>query len=238
MVKFRPMTLEENIENVKWAYFSSGNVHDYTINYYQELADIDNELSNDEINKIITSVVENKYYENINLINEDVIRYNTIWKNFNDLYFMKLASYFKIDWPKIDIIDASVGLIAVFPRYLSRFAFSVGTRLDDSILLKVVAHETLHFMWFQKWEAIYPKIPKEEYDAPYLSWQYSEMVTDTILNHEPFVSVFNNSFKERSYEYFYSYYDGSELVMDKIDSIFCSDYEIEDKMKLGRKFLD
>ena len=62
-------------------------------------------------------------------------------------------------------------------------------------------------------------------------------LTDTILNNEPFTSTYNNAFKERSYEYFYSLYDGNELVMNKLDSIFCSDCEIEEKMKLGFEYL-
>lgn len=236
-VKFRPMTLEENIENIKQAYFSEGDVHNYTIKYYKELASIGDSLSDDKIVKTIEKAVEKKYKENIDLIKEDVKRYNSIWNNYNDLYFEELSNYFKIDWPLIDTIDASVGLIAVFPRYLDSFAFSVGTKLNDSVLIRVVAHETLHFMWFQKWRVIYPEISRNEYEAPYLSWQYSEMVTDTILNNKPFTSTFNNAFKERSYEYFYSLYDGNELVMNKLDSIFCSDCEIEEKMKLGFEYL-
>lgn len=236
-VKFRPMTLEENIENIKQAYFSEGDVYNYTIKYYKELANIGDNLSNDKIVKTIEKAVEKKYKENIDLIKEDVKRYNSIWNNYNDLYFKKLSDYFKIDWPLVDTIDASVGLIAVFPRYLDSFAFSVGTKLNDSALIRVVAHETLHFMWFQKWRVIYPEISRNEYEVPYLSWQYSEMVTDAILNNEPFTSTFNNTFKERSYEYFYSLYDGNELVMNKLDSIFCSDCEIEEKMKLGFEYL-
>lgn len=120
---------------------------------------------------------------------------------------------------------------------MDSFAFSIGTKLNDSVLIRVVAHETLHFMWFQKWRVIYPEISRNEYEAPYLSWQYSEMVTDTILNNKPFTSTFNNAFKERSYEYFYSLYDGKKLVMNKLYSIFCSDYGIEEKMKLGFEYL-
>ena len=236
-VKFRSMTLEENIDNIKQAYFANGDVRDYTIKYYKELINISDDLSNEEIVKIIEKAVSEKYKENIDLINKDVKRYNFIWNNYNDLYFRKLSDYFKIDWPLIYTIDAKVGLMAVFPRYLDSYAFSIGTKLSDSVLIRVVAHETLHFMWFQKWRVIYPEISRNQYEAPYLPWHYSEMVTDTILNNEPFSSTFNNLFKERSYEYFYSLYDGKELVMNKLDSIFCSNCEIEEKMKLGFEYL-
>ena len=52
----------------------------------------------------------------------------------------------KIEWPNnLKEISATVGLIPVFPRYLDNFSFSIGTGVDDSKLLEVCAHETLHF---------------------------------------------------------------------------------------------
>ena len=41
---------------------------------------------------------------------------------------------------------------------------------------------------------------KKEYNSPYLVWQYSEMVTDPILNNEPFSNIFD--FIEHSYDSF------------------------------------
>ena len=51
-IVFRSMTLEENIKVIKWGYFESNgllNVHDYTIQYFPELAKIDKNLSREEI---------------------------------------------------------------------------------------------------------------------------------------------------------------------------------------------
>ena len=42
-IKFIPMTLSENIEIIKWAYFENNknlDVHHYTINYFPELKEI------------------------------------------------------------------------------------------------------------------------------------------------------------------------------------------------------
>lgn len=49
-VKFRKMTLEENVDIIKWAYFannSSLDIHNYTIKCFPQLADIDKSLSED-----------------------------------------------------------------------------------------------------------------------------------------------------------------------------------------------
>lgn len=82
-VKFKKMSLKENIEIIKWAYFEDRvdlNVHNYTIQYFPELEFIDINLPQDEINKKIKEVVT-KYYEKYeNKIDSEVIRYNQLWE--------------------------------------------------------------------------------------------------------------------------------------------------------------
>ena len=61
---FREMTLEENIEVIKWAYFEDNgalSVHDFTVKYFPELANLDSNLSRDEVYKVIEEVVTSDY---------------------------------------------------------------------------------------------------------------------------------------------------------------------------------
>ena len=159
-----------------------------------------------------------------------------LWKGYNDIYLKTLASYLNIEWPNdLKEINATIGLIPVFPRYLDDFSFSVGTGIDEARLLAVCAHETLHFLWFEKWKQIHPETPRREYDSPYLVWQYSEMVTDPILNNKPFSQIFN--FNERGYDSFYELYDGSIKVMDKLRNIYSKDIPIEEKINTGFDYI-
>ena len=237
---FRKMTLEENIEIIKWAYFEDNgllSVHDYTIEYFPELADLDKSLSKDEIYKIIEKVVAKNYTKYEKEIELDVNRYNNLWEKYNDLYFTNLSKYFNVEWVNdSNIIDASVGLIPTFPRYLDTNSFSIGTNVSDIQLIEVSAHETLHFWWFIKWKKLYPEISRRQYDSPYLSWQYSEMVTDPILNNPPFNKIFD-FLEEKGYDSFYEMYDGDELVMDKLRDIYKEDISIDDKIKKGFEYI-
>ena len=64
-IEFSPMTLEENIEIIKWAFFEDTkdlNVHNYTIQYFPELSIIDLNSKKEEAYKIIRDVVT-KYYK-------------------------------------------------------------------------------------------------------------------------------------------------------------------------------
>ncbi len=57
-----------------------------------------------------------------------------------------LSKFLGVTFPQnIKQIDAYVGLIPVFLRYIDRFSFSISTGVVDWKLVEIVANETLHF---------------------------------------------------------------------------------------------
>ena len=132
-LKFRKMSLQENIELIKWAYYENDdlfNIHNFTIKYFPKLENLDNNLSTEEINKIIERVVKKKKKKRQDEIEKEIQRYNTLWEPYNNLYFQTLSNYLNINWPKDKIIiEGRVGLIPIFPRYLDSFSFSVSVNI-------------------------------------------------------------------------------------------------------------
>ena len=238
-LKFRKMSLQENIELIKWAYYENDdlfNIHNFTIKYFPKLENLDKNLSKEKINQIIENVVRESYEKHKNEKEKEIKRYNAIWQPYNDLYFKTLSNYLNISWPNnIDIVEGRVGLIPVFPRYLDSFSFSVSINMSDQQLIETCAHETLHFLWFEKWKTIYPETPRAEFESPYIVWQYSEMVTDPILNNKPFSNIFD--FQEKGYASFYEMYDGKTLVMDKLRKIYSKNITTEEKIKNGFDYI-
>jgi len=238
-LKFRSMTLDENIDIIKWAYYEDNgllSVRDFTIQYFEELGQLDENAPKEKVHQLIERVVKKDYYKYEERIKEEAVRYNNLWQKYNDIYFEVLSDYLSISWPNnLEIIEGKVGLIPVFPRYLDNFSFSVATGIDDLKLIETCAHETLHFLWFEKWKSIYPETPRREYDAPYIAWQYSEMVTDPILNNKPFSDIFK--FRERGYNSFYEIYDDQTLVMDNLRKLFAEDIEINEKINNGFDYI-
>lgn len=228
-VVFKKMSLEDNIDIIKWTYFEN-NLNTNTINCFPKLKNIDNK-SDKEINKLIEEVVREEYNLKISKIESDIKRYNDLWNKINDKYFEKLYNYFNVELDK-DEIEAYVGIIPTFPRYLDKLSFSIGLDIDKEFLYRIVAHEVLHFAWFKKWSILHPETPKEHYDTPYIEWEYSEMVTDSILNNDPF-KEFN--FKEKSYDYFYELEDGN--VMNKLKKIYSTNDNIEKKINSGFEYI-
>ena len=59
-IKFKEMTLQENIDIIKWAYYEQNgalSVHDYTIQYFPELAFIDDSITEEKVYQKIEEVV-------------------------------------------------------------------------------------------------------------------------------------------------------------------------------------
>lgn len=67
-IVFREMTLEENINIIKWEYFERDeplNIHKIIVIQFKELDGLDENLSKEEIYKIIKEVVTKYYNKNI-----------------------------------------------------------------------------------------------------------------------------------------------------------------------------
>ena len=237
---FKEMSLKENIELINWALSEDNktlDVYKYTIDYYPELGKIKN-LSEKEIEKKVSEVVTKDYKTYYSKIKSEVNRYNQIWNKYNNDYFTSLTKYLHISWPENhSIIEAKVGLIPVFPRWLETYSFAVSTNLSKEKLIETAAHETCHFLWFEKWHNLYPKCPKREYNSPYIPWKYSEMVVDPILNSLEINNIFNNLFKEKAYDSFYELKYNNEYVMDVLKDIYKTNERIEEKIKKGYEYV-
>ena len=222
-VRFKAMSLEENIELVKWSYNEKNDnldLHKHTIECFPEL----------ENNPNIEEVVTKSYKASIDKIIDAVEKYNELWEPYNSKFFRELFNYLEVE-NNVDYIDAKIGIIPVFPRDINNYSFSISINIDDEKVVETVAHETLHFYWFKKWLEIYPDTPKEHLESPYIEWLYSEMVTDPILNNKPFNEMF--SFTERGYDSFYK----NEELMNKLRNIYMTNEHIIDKIKNGYELI-
>lgn len=236
-VVFRPMTLEENIKVIEWAYFENNgslDVHQYLLEYYPELSEVEG-YDRGVILEKIHEVVSRDYFQYEKKIYDEVRRYQSSWDKYNDKYMMEISKYLNCSWDDIREISASVGLIPVFPRYLDTYSFSISTNVKEDMLNEKIAHETLHFLWFLKWKSLFPNTSRREFDSPFMPWVYSEMVVDPILNSPAVFKLFDNS--ARAYDNFYDYqYDGKS-VMSVLKDIYLEDDSIEEKIVYGYQYV-
>lgn len=234
IVEFKVMTLEENIDLVKYAYKEKDKTLDtykYVTGLFPELKEIKKDL---DINKQIEDIVNKRYYDNFDLLNQKITEYTNIWNKYNDIYLKSLSEYFDISNLKVSKIIANVGIIPIFPRYLDIYSFSIGI-VDEEKLIETTSHEILHFFWFEKWKEMFPNYKKEEFETPNLIWKYSEMVVDPILNSKIFKDIFKINYK--AYDSFYGLYDQEVKVMDKLKEIYNENTSISNKILLGYEYI-
>ena len=234
IVEFKVMTLEENIDLVKYAYKEKDKTLDtykYVTGLFPELKEIKKDL---DINKQIEDIVNKRYYDNFDLLNQKITEYTNIWNKYNDIYLKSLSEYFDISNLKVSKIIANVGIIPIFPRYLDTYSFSIGI-VDEEKLIETTSHEILHFFWFEKWKEMFPNYKKEEFETPNLIWKYSEMVVDPILNSKIFKDIFKINYK--AYDSFYGLYDKEVKVMDKLKEIYNENTSISNKILLGYEYI-
>lgn len=236
-VVFRPMTLEENIKVIEWAYFENNgtlDVHQYLLEYYPDLSEVEG-YDREVILEKIRVVVSRDYFQYEKKIHDEVRRYQSSWDKYNDKYMMEVSKYLNYSWADIREISASVGLIPVFPRYLDTYSFSISTNISEDKLNEKVAHETLHFLWFLKWKSLFPNASRREFDSPFMPWVYSEMVVDPILN-----NIFNSGksgISFRSYDSFYHYQYHGKNVMEALQDIYRENTSIEEKIIHGYQYI-
>ena len=219
-VKFKKLDLEDNIDNVLWTYEE---FHDLTLEAFPDLRKLD------VVNKKTVRKIFTNYFEwNEESIKEAINNFSNKWNKYNDKYMKAISKYLNIDW-NIDTIECKVGLVCVFPRNLKDKSFIISNSISDETLIRVCAHEILHFIWFEKWKSMFKDYNEEEFESPHLVWKYSEMVTDAILNSKEINDIIK--VKEKSYDYFYDI--GNGKIMKELNKIYSSNKSIEDKIIEG-----
>lgn len=168
------------------------------------------------INKESIERTVTKYYDE-KVLDENVKKYNAIWKENKKDYFEYITNYLNVS---LDTdITCYVLNIPVFPRNLSNNTFYIGINLDSNFMCDTVKHEVLHFYWFKKFKSIYKDIDRKMYDAPYLPWMYSEMVVDPILGLKAYPEFYKND------------------DIYKLREIYSKNISIEDKIREGYEYL-
>jgi len=122
--------------------------------------------------------------DNQELIEKNKIKYQTEWQKIEKDFFILLSEIMQIDWPKNrKTIKAMVSVNPICPRFLNDWSFSIFYNYKKiSHAMEVIMHESCHFLYFEKWKKLYPKVSKKTFESPHIEWHLSEIVAPIILN--------------------------------------------------------
>ena len=219
-VEFKKLSLKDNVDIVKWAY-----TQDDSLNTRVQVEESFPGINENNIDTLVT----NTYNEVSNNLFECITNYETYWNSISEYYFKELFSYLSLDEYK-DKITVYVGILPIAPRDIYNKEIYINIGMSKNKFLNIMTHEILHFVWFNKFQKLYPDISINEFNAPYNPWIYSELVTPIILNRESIIKLTNS--KE---ECLYDFMD--EEVMSNLGEIFSKNTNIDDRITEGYEYI-
>jgi len=76
-----------------------------------------------------------------------------------------------------------ISINPICPRFLNDWSFSIFYNYKEiSHAMEVIMHESCHFLYFEKWRNLYPKMSPKKFESPYIEWHLSEIIAPIILN--------------------------------------------------------
>jgi len=124
--------------------------------------------------------------ENQRLIEQNKVKYQTEWQKIEKNFFIRISEIIEISWPKNrKTIKAMISINPICPRFLNDWSFSIFYNYKKiPQAMEVIMHECCHFLYFEKWKQLYPRINNKKFESPYIEWHLSEIVAPIILNDE------------------------------------------------------
>ena len=114
----------------------------------------------------------------------------------------KIVSEFRkileLDIIKISKINILISLSPINPYDLEGKEFSVYWNFPIKDMIAISIHEILHFLYFEKWEEIFPETKIKDFEPPSLIWHLSELIVPVVLNDKKIQKIFE--YDHRTYE--------------------------------------
>ena len=103
------------------------------------------------------------------------------WDEINDDFMKATATIMEEKW-WLKMIKARVSLCTVNPRFIEDSSMGIFYKHSPDSLLRPVAHECVHFLYFRKFKAVFPDISEKTYNGRMsLVWALSEILAPVIL---------------------------------------------------------
>ncbi len=167
--------------------------------------------------------------DNQKTIEKNKEKYQKEWLKIEREYFEKLSEIMEINWPKNKkTIKAVVSINPICPRFLNNWSFSIFYNYKKiSHAMEVIMHESCHFLYFEKWKRIYPKMSPKKFESPHLEWHLSEIIAPVILN-DPRIQKL---LKQKAV--FYDEYNKLKIEGKNVPQYFTDLYDKFNKGKTG-----
>jgi len=137
-----------------------------------------------ERKKIISDYISEYRKKNSKIIKKHIVKYEKAWKKIEKPFFLELSNIIDMQWPKNQkIIKAYISINSICPRFLDDWSFTMYYNYPDiKEAMEIIMHECCHFLYFEKWKKVFPRMNRNKFESPHIEWQLSEIIAPIILN--------------------------------------------------------
>lgn len=154
---------------------------DLEIGFYKLYPELKKAESNDEKLNLAKKLIDEKFKKNKKIIIKEIKNIEKQWQKIAPWFYQKCDQIFEDhSWPKGKYI-AYTTIWGIYPRFIENktFAFPYKHKLKNYPLI-VVAHEMLHFIFYDYLFKNYPKYKHKKCEEEI--WQMSEIFNALIQN--------------------------------------------------------
>lgn len=218
--KFEIASLEDEVELVTEilydAIVNNSQFSEMLYQRYPKLIDsIDINMDIHQVKENVTIAISDSYQDNMKDILQKIAQFEKSWKAVKNLLLNKLRVDMNSDFKSGSIITVKVGNAPLCPRWIEELSFYVPSYIYNFNLIAI--HECCHFLFFYKYELLFGKCKKEEYDYPSNIWLLSEVLIDPILNNDLYTNIIGEEIK--SYDYLYEIMVGNKNLIECVREI-------------------
>lgn len=195
----------------------------------------------------LREVLSGVYEQLVPELAEKTEAYQTYWNENRREIEEALGDIFQIPLAeRYQNIRAVITLNPICPRFLAEQKFDVFYRNSPPGALGMTLHELVHFLWFDRWQALSLDEPAE-YESPHLKWVFSEMAVYPILGNPELAA--RNPYYPAScvYNYFYTMTVEGRPILDTMAELFaegnidrfmadgyryCQEHEVEIRLQM------
>ena len=131
----------------------------------------------------VDEVVNREYreeLESIKVVVKKLKQKTYILEDFCD----SLSVIMEETWDGVDSLNVFIGICPIAPRYLIDCTCLLPHYQETDILINWAAHEFTHFLYFKKYQKIYPEVKVSEYEFPNEDWALSEILAPVICEQQ------------------------------------------------------
>lgn len=189
---------------------------------YPKLANaIDINMDINQINSTVSIAILERYLDNKEDVMQKIRDFEQNWKNVQNELLDKPTVDMDSSFRKNSIITIKVGNAPLCPRWIDKLSFYVPSYIKNFNLIAL--HECCHFLFFNKYELLFGKCDKKEYDYPSNLWLLSELLIEPILNKVFYTRIIGEEIK--SYDYFYNIRIDDKNLVECIQEILKEELE-------------